>query len=178
MEFYATSAQVLATMLIAFAIWFRGIRPIPGDPWTYFMVGQMVLTLGAIGGCAWALHHGHATDFIDRLVQGAYAFSLAGFGALLARYFLHPDDKHSGRIFMAPKSPGSGSPDAGPHPHPHDAGGTEAPRSPEPRPDRPRSAAGHDAPRSDPGGSDSPAPRSGRWSSPTSPGGSGADPDA
>jgi hypothetical protein len=101
-EYYAVTAQVLATLLLGLVIGLRNLSLSRGGM-TYFLVFQMIVSLGAIGACIWAIRHGHSTDRLDRIIEGALVFTVAGFGTLIARWFLHPDDVHSGRAFVDPR---------------------------------------------------------------------------
>jgi hypothetical protein len=102
MTYYAVSAQVLPTLLLGFVLGFRSLNP-SRSALLSIVVVQMVSVLAATGACVWAIRHGHSTDRLDNLIFGAYIFILGGFAVLIARWFLHPDDVHSGRIFVDPR---------------------------------------------------------------------------
>jgi hypothetical protein len=101
LAYYEVSAQVLPTLLIAFVIGLRQLRLNRGLILT-FLAGQMILVLAGTGAAVWAVRHGHGTHTVDRLIFASYAFVLPSFASLIARWFVHPDEIHSGRAFLAP----------------------------------------------------------------------------
>jgi hypothetical protein len=101
LTYYAVTAQVLPTLLIAFILGMRNLR-FPRSWFTTWIAIQGILVLGATGAAVWAIRHGGGTEFVDRAIYVSYAFLLPSFAALILRWFVHPDDHHSGRAFLNP----------------------------------------------------------------------------
>jgi hypothetical protein len=104
LTYYAVTAQVLPTLLIAFVIGMRNLR-FPRSWFTVWLAFQGVLVLSATAGAVWAIRHGGGTKFVDNVIFASYAFLLPGFASLILRWFAHPDEVHSGRAFLQLTAP-------------------------------------------------------------------------
>jgi hypothetical protein len=104
LTFYAVSAQVLPTLVIALALGLRELRVTRGT-WTLNIISaQMVLALVATIASVLVLRSDEEpSQFIEGLVWSSVIFVGSGFIGLIWRWFHHPDDVHSGRAFL--KSP-------------------------------------------------------------------------
>jgi MYXO-CTERM domain-containing protein len=104
LAYYEISAQVLPTLLIALVLGFRELRVIRSG-WATWVAINMVVVLAGTGAAVWALRHGGGTKIVDGLIFASYCFVLPGFAALILRWFVHPNDYHSGRAFLQPPEP-------------------------------------------------------------------------
>ena len=104
LTYYAVTAQVPPTLLVAFVLGMRSLR-FPRSWFTIWIGCQGVLVLGGTSAAVWAIHNGGGNGFVDLVIFASYSFLIPSFGAMILRWFAHPDEVHSGRAFLRPPSP-------------------------------------------------------------------------
>jgi hypothetical protein len=96
LDFYAVSAQVMATLVIGLAIGIRELRPVRSWLMTFIAL-ELVLALIGTWQAVLVLIDGDPSGTQESIVRWSLGFVCFGFIGLVLRWFTHPDDWHGGR---------------------------------------------------------------------------------